>query len=39
MIFYNRLDTGEALSPREKVMQSARRVGLSVPNFSDQYNP
>ena len=38
LLFYS-LDTGEALSPREKVIQSARRVGLSVPNFSDQYKP
>lgn len=29
------LDSGERLDPRDKIMATAARVGLSVPQFSD----
>lgn len=35
LIFLRSLDTGEKLEPRDKIMATARRVGLSVPQFSD----
>lgn len=31
------LDTGEKLNPREKISHTARRVGLSVPQYENEH--
>lgn len=33
--FLRGLDSGERLDPRDKIMATARRVGLSVPSFAE----
>ena len=36
LAFLRSLDTGEKLDPRDKIKNTAARVGLSVPKFADE---